>query len=218
MYKKLSTTSNTPMKKLTRIFFFSFWADRMGLQFQSPYVLKLSSSTALPEKSLSWYWNELYHGKNPMDGIGWTVKMSFLKRTNWSIGGIFSTQIFWGCDKICFVNSLRILLENENIVETEHISKAKMISQTLKTYKLERKCSQNGDLHQFFQNCRWWRSFGGENKIISDLVETSEIDDQCEKCQESYNEREEWLCCPVYHQWHYKESFYGVIYFIPLYC
>ena len=47
----------------------------------------------------------------------------------------------------------KYLPENENIVEPENISKAKKIGQTLKTYKLERKCSQNGDTYiNFFQN------------------------------------------------------------------
>ena len=37
------------------------------------------------------------------------------------------------------------LPENENIVEPEDISMARKIDQTLKIYKLERKCIQNGD-------------------------------------------------------------------------
>ena len=47
----------------------------------------------------------------------------------------------------------KYLPENENIVKLENIGKAKKIGQTLKTYKLERKCSQNGDTYiNFFQN------------------------------------------------------------------
>ena len=46
---------------------------------------------------------------------------------NLSIGGIFSTWIFWGCDKICSVNSLRMPTWKWNIVEPEDISKAKKI-------------------------------------------------------------------------------------------
>ena len=41
----------------------------------------------------------------------------------------------------------KYLPENENIVEPENIGKAKKIGQTLKIYKLERKCSQNGDTY-----------------------------------------------------------------------
>ena len=49
----------------------------------------------------------------------------------------------------------KYLPENENIVKPENIGKAKKIGQTLKTYKLERKCSQIGDTYiNFFQNCR----------------------------------------------------------------
>ena len=38
------------------------------------------------------------------------------------------------------------LPENENIVQPEDISKARKIDQTLKIYKLERKCSQNDSI------------------------------------------------------------------------
>ena len=42
---------------------------------------------------------------------------------------------------------------------------------------------------------------GGENEIICGHFETSESDDEYAKCQGSYNESEEWLCCPVGHRW-----------------
>ena len=38
-------------------------------------------------------------------------------------------------------------------------------------------------------------------------VETSESDDERAKYQESYNEGEEWLCCPVCHQWYHEDCF-----------
>ena len=30
---------------------------------------------------------------------------------------------------------------------------------------------------------------------------------ECAKCKESYNEGEEWLCCPVCHQWYHEDCF-----------
>ena len=42
--------------------------------------------------------------------------------------------------------------------------------------------------------------YGGESEIICGHAETSESDDEYVKCQGSYNEGGEWLCCPVCHQ------------------
>ena len=46
------------------------------------------------------------------------------------------------------------------------------------------------------------------NEIICDHVETSKSDDKCAKYQGSYNEGEEWLCCPVCHQWYHEDCFF----------
>ena len=83
---------------------------------------------------------------------------------------------------------------------------SRKIDQTLKIHELERKYSQNGDtgINIFeiandknpFHVQRYW----GKIEIICGHVETSESDDECAKCQESYNEGEEWLYCRVYHQ------------------
>ena len=46
----------------------------MSEQFRSRFVFRLLAGTAMPEKSLSWFYNERHHGKGPMDGVGGTVK------------------------------------------------------------------------------------------------------------------------------------------------
>ena len=50
--------------------------------------------------------------------------------------------------------------------------------------------------------------YGSVNEIIRDNVEISESDDECVKCQGSYNEGEEWLCCLVCYQWYHEDCFY----------
>ena len=50
------------------------WSDGMGAKFRSRSVFKLLASTVLPNKSLTWSYNERHHGKGPMDGVGGTVK------------------------------------------------------------------------------------------------------------------------------------------------
>ena len=42
---------------------------------------------------------------------------------------------------------------------------------------------------------------------IKSCVETSETDDECAKCQGSYNEGEEWLRCPVCPPWYHEDCF-----------
>ena len=45
---------------------------------------------------------------------------------------------------------------------------------------------------------KWYE---GENEIVCGHAETSKSDDECAKCQNSYNEGEKWFFCPARHQW-----------------
>ena len=45
---------------------------------------------------------------------------------------------------------------------------------------------------------KWYE---GENEIVCGHAETSKSDDECAKCQNSYNDGEKWFCCPARHQW-----------------
>ena len=45
----------------------------------------------------------------------------------------------------------------------------------------------------------------GMRAIICGHFETRESDDEYAKCQGSCNEGEEWLCCPVCHQWYHED-------------
>ena len=87
--KKLSRWSKVFIKNHTRIFYVK--SDGMGSQFRSRYIFKLLAS------------------KGPMDGIGGTVNNVILRKVkSGQLVVIFSTWSFWGCDKICSVNSLCI--------------------------------------------------------------------------------------------------------------
>ena len=50
------------------------WSDDMSAQFCSRFIFTLLAGTVMPEKSLSWFYNEEHHEKSPTDGIGGTVK------------------------------------------------------------------------------------------------------------------------------------------------
>ena len=49
------------------------WSDGMVAQFRSRFVFMLLS-TIDHAIDLEWHYNEAYHGKGPMDGVGGTIK------------------------------------------------------------------------------------------------------------------------------------------------
>ena len=51
------------------------WSDGCASQFRSRFAFKLLSSYR-PELLTEWNYNEAHHWKDPMDGVGGTIKMS----------------------------------------------------------------------------------------------------------------------------------------------
>ena len=191
------------------------WSDGMGAQFRSRFVFKLLAGTVLPNKSLAWFYNERHHGKGPMDGIGGTVKNVVFRKVKSGQVMIYSPREF--CEAVnSFIPSIlaAYLPETENIVEPRDIEASKRIKNTLKIHKLERRCNQNGDIYiNFFKiaddkepfHVQW---YGEENEIICGHDKTSDSDGHCQKCEEEYNEGEEWLRCPVCNYWFHEKCFY----------
>ena len=50
------------------------WSDGMGAQFRSCFEFQILVGAILPNKSPMRLHNERHHGKDPMDGVGGTVK------------------------------------------------------------------------------------------------------------------------------------------------
>ena len=50
------------------------WSNGMGTQFRSRFTFQLFAVTLFLNKSLHWFYNERHHGKDPMDGVGGTIK------------------------------------------------------------------------------------------------------------------------------------------------
>ena len=147
-----------------------------------------------------------------MDGIGEMLKIVIFRKVNSGQLVVYSPLEFSEAVTNLFCQfTLYTYQKNENIVAPEDKSNAWKINQTSKIQKLERNCSQNGDTSIFSKlvimrilfRCS---GLGGDKGIICGHVETSESD-ECAKCQGSCNEGEEWLCCPVCHQWSMKTVF-----------
>ena len=171
------------------------WSDGMGTQFRSRFVFKLLAGTILQNKSLMWLYNELHHGKGPMDAVGKTVKSVVFRKVKFGQVVINSSQEFSEAVK-SFVPSINAvyLPKSESIIEPKNIECTKKINDTLKVYKLERKDNANGNLYIIFFkiadddkvfNVQW---YDGENDIICGHDKSSKSDDQCAKCDGLYKE------------------------------
>ena len=131
------------------------WSDGMGAQLRSWFVFQILAGTILPNKSLMWLYNEHHHGKDPMDGVGGTVKNVIFRKVKSDQVVIYSTQEFSEAVKTLVPAIHAVYLpENENIIEPKGIKSSRKIKETLKIHKLERKDDPGQHVHQFLQDCR----------------------------------------------------------------
>ena len=106
------------------------------------------------------------------------------------------------------------LPKNDNIFEPEVISKARKINQTLKMHTLEKNVVRMVILTSSFSKSPMMKihftcgGMGARMKSSVAMLKPWESDDEFGKCQESYNEGEEWLCCLACHQWYHQDCFY----------
>ena len=160
----------------------------MGAQFRSRFVFQILAGTNLPNKSLMWLYNERYHGKGPMGGVGETVKNVVFRKVKSGQVVIYSCQEFSEAVKT-FVPAVHAvyLPESENI-ERKGIESSKKINETLKIHKLERKVDPNGNTYINFYKIaddeepfqvQW---YGGEDDVICGHEKSSDTDNQCPKC------------------------------------
>ena len=97
----------------------------MGSQFRSRYVFKLLVSTVLPEKTLSWYYNERHNGKRPIDGIWKTVKNAVFRNVKSGLLVVCSPLEFFKAMTKFVQSILSIYLRgNENFIEPEYIKRS----------------------------------------------------------------------------------------------
>ena len=87
---------------------------------------------------------------------------------------------------------------------------ARKIDQTLKVHKLEENAFKMVILKSIFSKMpitKFLFTCSAMGARMKSSVETSESDDECAKCQGSYNEGEEWLYCPVCRQCYHEDCF-----------
>ena len=149
------------------------WSDGMGAQLRSWFVFQILAGTILPNKSLMWLYNERHHGKDPMDGVGGTVKNVIFRKVKSDQVVIYSTQEFSEAVKTLVPAIHAVYLpENKNIIEPKGIKSSRKVKETLKIHKLKRKVDPNGntcisfykivDDEELF-HVQW---YGGEEYVI----------------------------------------------------
>ena len=58
------------------------WSDGMDTQFRSRFIFQHLAGTMFLDKSSCWFYNEVHHGKVPMDDVGETIKKVIFRKVN----------------------------------------------------------------------------------------------------------------------------------------
>ena len=119
------------------------WSDGCAFQFRSRYVFKLLSSYR-PERLLEWNYNEAHHGKEPMDGIGGTIKNVVFHQVK-SRKVVINSPIEFCEAANKFVPSIKCLYQPESslLEEPYDIENAPVIPNTLQIHRLCRETEED---------------------------------------------------------------------------
>ena len=184
----------------------------MGSQFRSRYVFKLLVSTVLPEKTLSWYYNERHNGKRPIDGIRKTVKNAVFRNVKSGLLVVCSPLEFFKAMTKFVQSILSIYLRgNENFIEPEYIKRSikcwNYISRNKNVVSMTIIISIFSKLSmmKILFTCS---GMGARMKLCVTMLKLVESDDECAKSHVSYSDGEEWLCCSLCHQSYHEDCFY----------
>ena len=192
------------------------WSDGCSVQFRSKYVFALTS--LFPSNfNVTRYYNERYHGKGPMDGIGGCVKNVVYRAVMAGCEVIETPQKFAKCvDRLVKgVHGVYQPIE-EMLEEPEYIKEAPFSTniQILKVHKAHRAITRN-DFHcmqlyfiatdgESFHDQWYKKDDGTEPCGHFDVVGNDRIDTICAKCFDGENG----FHCPRHGQWYHEGCFY----------
>ena len=194
------------------------WIDGCATQFRSRFVFKLHANYRR-DLQLEWNYNETHHGKGPMDGIGGTIKNVVFRQVKSGRVIINSAEEFSvAANK--FVPSIATLFQKEKdlLCEPDDINQSPSIPATLQIHKFIRSSTAEGDTIIDF----YFLSNGKEPCHIQSYSERkcghlereyeslALFRSLCAYCMKKYleeNEAEDWLKCPMCHQWFHEKCF-----------
>ena len=121
----------------------------MSAQFRSRFVFKLSAGALYPDKSMSWFCNERYHGKGPMDGVGGTLKNVIFRKVKSGKVVVYTPEEFANFASQFVPSSITIYLPKEEEIKEPS---DRQESPAIKVGKATE--SEERIFHQFFQDSR----------------------------------------------------------------
>ena len=176
-------------------------SDGCASQFRSKFVFKVLTLIH-PEIGLAWHYNEAHHGKEPMNGIGGTMKNTVFRKFLSGEVVIGSPEEFAQyANQICQVDSL-YLPTTEIPDEPEDIQYSSSILDTLTTHRVVRGLSKHKIPYLKFyymstdpepHYTQWYGPEFGH-------VENGQEENTCAFCLKSYNAADndvEWIKCPI---------------------
>ena len=193
------------------------WSDGCAAQFRSRFVFRLLCNFERSVK-LCWYYNERHHGKGPMDGVGGTIKNLVYRDVMSNKCMIRNAEEFSEhVNKIVSGITSIYLPESELLMEPEDIEDAPKINETLSIHKLTRGFNEDDVCFiKFFKlanevkpfHTQFYRKEGDPEVCGHEhLPLVFDVDQTCAFCKGKYEDKVEWLQCPLCEQWFHQTCF-----------
>ena len=194
------------------------WSDGCAAQFRSRFVFRLLCDFSQSVK-LCWYYNERHHGKGPMDGVGGTIKNLVYRDVMSNKCMIRNAEEFSDhVNKIATGITAIHLPKDELLTEPEDIGDSPKITETLSIHKLIRGFNEdNVCFIKFFKLANEVKPFhtqfyrkDGDPEVCGheDLPLVFDVDQTCGFCKGKYEDKVEWLQCPICEQWFHETCFF----------
>ena len=185
------------------------WSDGCSTQFRSRFTFVLLTHLH-PDKSIEWNYNQAYHGKEPMNVIGGTIKNKVFQEVKSGRIVVDSPKDF-AMDASCLIQSITTLYLPKNLIfeEPVRIENAPYIKDTLEIHKVKRK--RNYQLVIFLKFYRlsfdekpfythFYRKSSDPIKCGHERFEESP--NRCPHCLNNYHVGVEWMECLACKQWY----------------
>ena len=209
---KLMEEKIKPIKKVI------VWSDGMAAQFHSRFVFMLLS-TIDHAIDLERHYNEVPHGKGPMDGVCGTIKNLVFRAVKSGKISVRDPEEFVKAanDIVPSIRSIYMPIVDmlEKLLE---VANAPAIPKTLQVHKIVREITkENIPFIKFFKLSRddtpaytqYCRSKKGTQ--VCGHPDRNVDDNTCAHCFADYkvgSEEEEWLCCPLCTKWFHESCFH----------
>ena len=155
-------------------------------------------------KSLCCIYNEVHHGKVPMDDVGGTIKNLIFRKVKSDRTVVYTPKEFTAAAMKFVPSIITVYLpKSDEIVEPESIRHAQSILETLSIQKFVQQINDGGDCSvEIFKTARRPESFtlNGTKKLVTLLVLTRspiKAIASVQRAEMVYRDGSEWLQSPI---------------------